>query len=306
MTLPTSLLTLINIQTEFGGSIATSLNEYYRGGAYVPYYQPSTSYGLIPSASTIGMGSFRGVTLATLKYVYILANTQNYVFNTAKVSGYVAGQGCVRLVILPGVVVGSASAGSYALTVDTSWSSSDVVEIINQGYIVGAGGNGGAGAPVNPVAAAGAGASGGPAVLIQRATNFQNTGVVGGGGGGGGGGGYGSFTSNGIVSRYGGAGGSGGAGNNVGTGAIGAPSGASGSLTAGGAATLSSGIGGGSGGAGGSLGVAGSAGSAGVPSVGGDASAGGAGGAAGVAIVGQGNLTNNGSYLPGTVYGARS
>ena len=53
--------------------------------------------------------------------VTISASTQNYLANTAKVSGYVSGNTDVTFVINSGVVVGSASTGSYAFTVDTSW-----------------------------------------------------------------------------------------------------------------------------------------------------------------------------------------
>lgn len=73
--------------------------------------------------------------------ITISANTDNYALNTAKVSGYEAGNTDVILTINSGVVVGSASTGSAALTV-SSWNSLDTITIINNGSIRGAGGLG--------------------------------------------------------------------------------------------------------------------------------------------------------------------
>ena len=57
----------------------------------------------------------------TAKAVTISASTQNYTANTAKVTGYVSGTTDVTFTINSGVVVGSASTGSYAFIVNTSW-----------------------------------------------------------------------------------------------------------------------------------------------------------------------------------------
>lgn len=48
-------ITLANIQTEFGGSNPISLNEYYRGGGYVP-----SSVSAVPASGTISIGNFYG------------------------------------------------------------------------------------------------------------------------------------------------------------------------------------------------------------------------------------------------------
>lgn len=50
-------ITMAQIQTEFGGSNPASLNEYYRGGSYVP--DTSTNSG-IPTSGTIDMADFYG------------------------------------------------------------------------------------------------------------------------------------------------------------------------------------------------------------------------------------------------------
>lgn len=147
--------------------------------------------------------------------ITISSNTQNYVLNTAKVAGYVAGQTDVTLTINSSIIVGSASAGSYALDVDTSWAAGDTVNIVNGGFIVGKGGNGGDGGTYNcGQINATAGGAGGPALRAQRAISITNNNIVGGGGGGGGGGNGGFFTGQPV----GGGGGGGGAGNSVGSG----------------------------------------------------------------------------------------
>ena len=66
MTLPTSgPLTLSDIQTEFGGSAPTSLNEYYAGGSYVAPGVTGT-YGPVPSSGTISIKNFYGTAYAPI------------------------------------------------------------------------------------------------------------------------------------------------------------------------------------------------------------------------------------------------
>ena len=296
MTLPTTALQLLQIQTEFGGVVATGLNEYYRGSVsgYVPWFQPDIGYGTIPSASTISMGTFRGATRGVQSTVVIGGNTQNYVFNTAKIAGYNAtAPFYAKLIINAGVVVGSASVGSYALNIDGSWKSTDQVEVINNGYIVGMGGQGGGD---TGYAAGGNGGAGGPALIVQRPTTFTNNGTVGGGGGGGGQGGGGTFTFKDGSVQVAGGGGGGGAGNNAGAGGPSSQAaGAAGTLTTGGAGGAGSSSG--NGGAGGSLGNYGGVGTA-------YDFAGGNGAAPGSSVVGQSNIV--GGTLGGVVYGPRS
>jgi hypothetical protein len=57
MTLPTGSVSFSQIQTEFGGSGAISLSEYYRGGQYVPTSSTTTN---ISTSSTINVNNFRG------------------------------------------------------------------------------------------------------------------------------------------------------------------------------------------------------------------------------------------------------
>jgi hypothetical protein len=217
--------------------------------------------------------------------VTISSNTSNYTFNTSKItSGYDPGKTDATLTINSGVIVNSTSTGSYALTVDTSWDAGDKVIIVNNGVIVGRGGNGGNGGP-GPNGPGTSGTTAGPALLLQRATSIDNLNIIGGGGGGGGGGGS-QLTPSGKGFGYltGGGGGGGitnGSGGTGGSGISKAPNGSAGTLT-------SAGAGGGGdfpGGAGGSYG---SSGSNGTP---GGNFGGGSGGAAGAAIVGSTYIT---------------
>jgi uncharacterized repeat protein (TIGR01451 family) len=216
-------------------------------------------------------------------------------------NGYAsAGQaGSWRVTIGSGVVIGSASTGAYAF--DTgAFPAGSVLQITNNGIIVGAGGAGGPGggydarpkcaAPVGPP-----GGTGGPAFHAQFPVILANNGSIWGGGGGGGGGGGSYFAHPGHVPGYtSGGGGGGGAGSVPGAG--GGPDTAitNFSFELGSPGTIS---GGGVGGWGANVNVpygqAGSGGGPGQPgSVGqpGDhqpCNTGGVGGAAGVAVVGN-------------------
>jgi hypothetical protein len=58
MPLPLSgVISLTDIQTEFGGTNPIELNEYYRGGAFVPNSAPNAS---IPTSGTISLSNFYG------------------------------------------------------------------------------------------------------------------------------------------------------------------------------------------------------------------------------------------------------
>lgn len=193
-----------------------------------------------------------------------------------------------RLIILPGVIVGSSSTGSYALDTGT-WPAGATVTLENRGYVVGKGGAGGADGSTS-------GGSGGPAINMQHDLELDNFGVIGGGGGGGGGA---DSTASGATSI---AGGGGGAGNSVGAGA-GSSSDDPGTVVNGQNGTLDNG------GAGGYVlstadaeaGDGGDLGSAGTTGTGDNTSS---AGAAGAAITKNGNtLTEN---TTGTIYGTVS
>ena len=289
-------LKISEIATEFGDTTPNSMSEYYRGGSLVPDAPANTS---IPTSGAIGIGDFYGATNRVAVPLTISANTQNYdVYTQASASPlYTAGIADVTLTINPGVVVGSSSTGTYALNVPNAFNAGDTVTIVNNGTVIGRGGNGGSGGSgfTNP---GGGGGNGGNAVYVNRALILTNNGTLAGGGGGGGGGGAqnnSSFTPKGSPSPSGsgGGGGGGGAGNTAGSGGGGGPS-PFGTGGSGGGGNTTSGGGGGAGtpgptpgGPGGSGGGQGANGGGGTTRSG----SGGGGGTRGFYVVGNPNIT---------------
>lgn len=290
-------ITLDNIQTEFGGANPISMSEYYRGGSYVPAHPGTTG---IAASGTITVSSFYSTSRIWYVYVTIAANVADY--NLAAALGTTLGAAISTLsvpiyayvTINSGVYCQGSTTGSYGFNVGTGWPGSSYVQITNNGYITGKGGNGGAGGLTN--AAGSAGGSGGTAILLGNNTTIYNAGgyIQGGGGGGGGGG-----AVNNVGYTVGGGGGGGGASSPSYTSAGGAAGSASTNggynPAAGGAGGSSAGGGGaggavvwvsgetsgtvysGAGGAGGAYGAAGAAGTA-------STYGGGAAGAAGLAV----------------------
>lgn len=185
-----------SINLEFGRSATaqTSMSQLYRGGGIVPN---ATANNAIATAGAISLSQFYGATNRVQIIVTINANQTNYVLNTAKASGYVAGITDVTVTINSGVYVSSSSTGVYALDVDASWATGDTVTIVNNGFIIGMGGNGGSGRSISGTTGSGgsSGAPGGPALRAQRPIILLNYGTIGGGGGGGAGGASGNGTT---------------------------------------------------------------------------------------------------------------
>lgn len=254
MAIPSSgEIKISEIATEFGDTAPNQMSEYYRGGGLVP---DTPANAAVPTSGQITVANFYGAQNRASVPLTISADTQNYdVYTQASSSPtYSAGSTDVTLTISPGVAVGSSSTGAYALSVPSSFNPADTVTIVNNGTVIGRGGNGGRGSG-GPTAPGGAGGTGGNAVYVNFPTTITNNGTLAGAGGGGGGGGSGG--------AYGsGGGGGGGAGYTAGSGGAGGPyapgSGSPGTLTSGGSG--GGGLGGGPGGAGGGQGANGAAG----------------------------------------------
>ena len=210
-----------------------------------------------------------------------------------------------------GVRMTSNTVGTPGLTINGAWPGG--IELVNNGTIVGRGGDGGAGGlggtgptTINDATNGSAGSAGGLALTISVPVSIRNNGTIaGGGGGGGGGGGYainvGSSKDE-NWTKYGGGGGGGGQSSSTNSsGGAGGPSNYL-SGSAGGTGTFSAAGAFGAGGTGGTTfgqsnigGAGGGWGSAGGPGsryfTGTNAKLGGAGGAAGAATSGQANVT---------------
>jgi hypothetical protein len=159
----------------------------------------------------------------------------------------------VQCTINSGVTIGSTSTALRAFDIGTGWASGVTINVVNNGVIEGAGGNGGKGAAQNPPPNGADGNAGGTALYTRQAITLTNSGSIWGGGGGGGGGGGNSSGAGG-----GGGGGAGATQNGIGGGAgggSGATDGKRGTATAGGAGGTSASAGkGGNGGGSGSNG----------------------------------------------------
>lgn len=196
MTLPSSgnSISLNQIQTEFGGSNPIGVNEYY-----------SAASGL-PSSGEVNFSDFYGKAKPTTL-------TSGVNVTEILASDYIGDNG--TLTIPANVWVWSDDNTVAALTVDV-----DNATIINNGYIIGRGGNGGYG--VNDD-----GDDGGPAIKVTGTNCFiqNNSGayIAGGGGGGASGGWYGHGPGGG-----GGAGGGIGGGNVLSSGTVSSTGGAGG------------------------------------------------------------------------------
>lgn len=269
-----------------------------------------------------------------IKNMYIEASRNNYdLWQEVSSQRTVESGDTVNLFVSSGIIVGSDSILSPAMTIGTGWPDNITINLINDGNIYGKGGIGGNGGRIDELTESpflrvyngGKGGIGGVALEIPSLPSgttlaITTSGTIGGGGGGGGGGGATRYTS---FSGASGSGGGGGAQGGSG-GAIGArPSGKE--FIAGNAGSAAGDSVGGSGGArvlaytptayngaggkGGDLGQDGSSGGDATGSPEGTEGAqyfgsdGGAGGAAGNAINKNGNsvtITNNGTIL-GTI-----
>jgi hypothetical protein len=148
------------------------------------------------------------------------ANAANTSLNVTSISGYVAGKSDITITINSGVYLYSTTLGTAGLTL-TGGATGDTVTIVNNGYIMGKGGN------ADTASAAQAGTL---AISLGFNTTINNTNAsayIGGGGGGGrgtnyGGGGGGAGAGNGNVGGFGAStGGTGGAVGNAGTSGVG-------------------------------------------------------------------------------------
>jgi hypothetical protein len=226
-----------SISSEFGDPSPHVISEFYRGGSRVPSDPVNAG---VPTSGTIRFSQFNGASGAVVAVPirYTISgpiqnlNLFNYASSPQRPASQNISQGVdqekrysanqpginIEFLINSGVVVGSATTAQNALVTGTNgasaWHPSVGLVVKNQGYIVGAGGNGGILGP----SVEGAGGSGGTAIVAQRAITVQNQGTIGGGGGGGGAGVPYTETALGLNITFPGTPGGGGAGQNVGTG----------------------------------------------------------------------------------------
>ena len=214
MAIPSSgPISLTTIQTEFGGSAPTSLNEYYAGGAYVPAGTSGT-YGAVPSSGQISLRNFYG-TSNTFIAAPITTSQQQLNLRTWALANGWDGTSALSVAINSGVYIWSDNTTIAALTIAGSFPNG--VTVINNGYIMGSGGKGG-NWYFNSSSPTMYGQNGGPAIglgagLDTTAIVVNNSGAfIAGGGGGGSSGGFFNDAGN---AGGGGGGAGGGAGGDV-------------------------------------------------------------------------------------------
>ena len=282
-------ISMSQINSVFDGR-GNNLNA-YRGTSWFTAAGGSGTF----SSGTISFSDFysKGPTSPAFSFT-ISSNQTNANLRTLAVNAGWNQSSSVTATISGGVTVYSTSTGTPALTVNGSFPGG--VTLVNNGTILGCGGNGGQGGSYLSNAGVSGGSSGGLALSVSVAVSVNNGSgrIAGGGGGGGGGGSRQQSYGKGQIARAGGGGGGGGIGNgSLGLGganrsfAYGGRDGTAGTLTAngtGGAGGTDAGYTAGSGGAGGSWGTNGNSGATSTYS-------GASGGAAGGAVAGNGNIS---------------
>lgn len=164
----------------------------------------------VPSGAIVMPTNFYGKSNRATINLVISANTNSYDVFANRGPSYIAGSSDITVTVNPGVFVGATSTGAYAMLVPSSFSPGDTVSIINNGFIVGAGGPGGPGGGSASNTPGSPGTTGGSALYVNRPTTVTNNSTIGAGGGGGGGGSSGFWLNARYVTGGGGGGGGGG------------------------------------------------------------------------------------------------
>lgn len=178
-----------------------SLGSYYAGDGIVESPPPVSVFQTspIPTSGDIELGSFRGVTLIAVNDFVdqnIADSVKTTGYNVATRATALGWDGVsplnMRITITTGTVLYRTTNG-YTFTLPAMPAGS-VIELVNNGAIVGRGGAGGDGGGVSgpgpsPSFTNGTnGTAGQPAMLVSWPLTITNNGLIGGGGGGGGGG----------------------------------------------------------------------------------------------------------------------
>jgi hypothetical protein len=165
---------LQDIEDEFGGSVPTSLTEYYRNGSYV-----TSNNSSVPTSGLIKLTDFYG---AVRQFSFsITSNTQNANIRTLAVAAGWDGSAPLITTVNSGVWLWSDSTSLGGAIISGSFPGG--LTLLNYGKIIGRGGDGG-------LTQGAAGSAGGPALTVASTgvsvTNNSGAYIAGGGGGGGG------------------------------------------------------------------------------------------------------------------------
>jgi hypothetical protein len=168
------VITLQDIEDEFGGTGSIGLSEYYRNGSYVTSNNTS-----VPTSGSITLSNFYG---AVRQFAFsITSNTQNANIRTLAVAAGWDGSAPLITTVNSGVWLWSDDTSLGGAIVSGSFPGG--LTLLNYGNIIGRGGDGG-------LTQGAAGSAGGPALTVASTsvsvTNNSGAYIAGGGGGGGG------------------------------------------------------------------------------------------------------------------------
>lgn len=197
MAVPSSgVIKISDIALEFQDTVPYRLSKYYRGGALVPN---SSQNANVPTSGAIKLGNFYGAVRRVALAQTFSTDTTQTAIGISTLPGYVAGITDITITVNNGVYLYSTDVSSPALAISGA-TAGDTVTLINNGFIIGMGGNPSIGGKSGTQA-------GGPAMSLGYNISLTNNSYIAGGGGSGGGQGFGG----GVVSNnYGGGGGAGG------------------------------------------------------------------------------------------------
>jgi len=171
-----------------------------------------TLFGIASGAIDINTG--HGKSNRVVRSVTFTSDRTGDTVDLIGLSGYVAGKTDFVITVNPGVYLYGANVTGYGLVINGNGiAAGDTVRLINQGYIMGFGGDGGTGASYSSQIAGTKGNDGRTALDVYCNITIDNTyagAYIGGGGGGGGGGGCSPSGSKFATSGGGGGGGAGG------------------------------------------------------------------------------------------------
>jgi len=190
------IIKVSDIATEFQDTTPYSLSEYYRGGAKVPNSSQNSN---VPTSSAIRLGNFYGAVRRVALTQTFATNTTQTAIGISTLPGYVAGITDITITVNNGVYLYSTDVSSPALAISGA-TAGDTVTLINNGFIIGMGGNPNVGSRSGTQA-------GGPAMSLGYNISLTNNSYIAGGGGSGGGQGFGGGA---VSNNFGGGGGAGG------------------------------------------------------------------------------------------------
>ena len=136
----------------------------------------------VPSGAIVMPTNFYGKSnRVSISFTYT-SSTADAALNTSGIGGYSSGKSDITVTINSGVYLYATSTGNYGLNL-TGATTGDTLSLVNNGYIIGQGGNGGPGG-------GGAGGAAGPALNVGTGINItvnntNGSAYIGGGGGGG-------------------------------------------------------------------------------------------------------------------------